>query len=319
MKHLLLLILATLICYAVAMPITDSNMSSALNQQEQQDMEEEDFVILEQELQQEQEEENDMLIQETFPVQVDRLAQIIATHLQFDHLDAVISSTDKEIATEFQHHIQINVQSNNDDANYDESELMSHNANQQYAIQQQLPTLDMMDLEILKSQIFAAIQAHTEGNLPLTWDKLADKLSRQAIESYLRSSLLQACGQPDQDTISSSCLQEHAVQLATDLDTYITDGLAHVFEALDQEALPDLLQHTAEDLKGILNYFNSAFLQDGHRKFVLQVVPWNSDPTDVHSFKSRLLEMAVHPLISDGAEESHSTAFFIEYAAMARV
>ncbi|KAL9548780.1 hypothetical protein MBANPS3_005523 [Mucor bainieri] len=310
MKYLLLLALATLICYAVAMPITDSNMSSALNQQqqleqqEQQDMEEEDFVILEQELQQEQEEEDDMLIQETFP---------------FDHLDAVISSTDKEIATEFQHHIQINVESNNDDANYDESELMSHNANQQYAIQQQLPTLDMMDLEILKSQIFAAIQAHTEGNLPLTWDKLAEKLSRQAIESYLRSSLLQACGQPDQDTISSSCLQEHAVELATDLDAYITDGLAHVFEALDQEALPDLLQHTAEDLKGILNYFNSAFLQDGHRKFVLQVVPWNSDPTDVHNFKSRLLEMAVHPLISDGTEESHSTAFFIEYAAMARV
>lgn len=319
MKYLLLLILATLICYAIALPITESNMSSSLNQQQKQDIEEEEFVILEQELQQEQEEENDMLIQETFPVQVDRLAQIIATHLQFDHLDAVISSTDKEIATEFQHHIQINVQSNNDDANYDESELMSHNANHQYAIQQQLPTLDMMDLEILKSQIFAAIQAHTEGNLPLTWDKLAEKLSRQAIESYLRSSLLQACGQPDQDTISSSCLQEHAVELATDLDKYITDGLAHVFEALDQEALPDLLQHTAEDLKGILNYFNSAFLQDGHRKFVLEVVPWNSDPTDVHSFKSRLLEMAVHPLINDGTEESHSTAFFIEYAAMARV
>ncbi|CAO3625932.1 unnamed protein product [Mucor fragilis] len=316
MKYLLLLILTALICYAAALPITDSNMSSALDQQ---DMEEEDFVILEQELQQEQEEEDDMLIQERFPVQVDRLAQIIATHLQFDHLDAVISSTDKEIATEFQHHIQINVQSNNDDANYDESELMSHHANQQYAIQQQLPTLDMMDLEILKAQIFAAIQAHTEGNLPLTWDKLAEKLSRQTIESYLRSLLLQACGQPDQDTISSSCLQEHAVELATDLDTYITDGLAHVFEALDQEALPDLLQHTAKDLKGILNYFNSAFLQDGHRKFVLQVVPWNSDPTDVHSFKSRLLEMAVHPLINDGTEESHSTAFFIEYAAMARV
>ncbi|CEP07292.1 hypothetical protein [Parasitella parasitica] len=295
------------------MPITDSNTSFLSNQQEQT-KQDETYVISK-----DHEYEDDMSTQEIFPVQVDRLAQIIATHLQFDHLDAVISSTDKEIATEFQHHIQINVESNNDDANNDESELMSHNANQQYAIQQQLPTLDMMDLEILKSQIFAAIQAHTEGNLPLTWDKLAEGLSRQSIESYLRNALLQACGQPDQDTISSSCLQQHAIKLATDLDKYITDGLAHVFHLLDQEALPDLLQHTAKDLKGILNYFNSAFLRDGHRKFVLQVVPWNSDPTDVHSFQSRLLEMAVHPLINDGTEESHSTAFFIEYAAMARV
>lgn len=257
--------------------------------------------------------------QETFPVQVDRLAQIIATHLQFDHLDAVISNTDKEIATEFQHHIQINVQTNNDNNNDQESELESHNTNQQYPIQRQLPTLDMMDLEILTSQIFAAIQAHTEGNLPLTWDKLADKLSRQAIESYLRQLLVGVCA-PQEDVILSSCLQENAVHFATQLDAYITDSLAHVFEALDQEALPDLLQHTAEDLKGILKYFNSAFLQTGNRKFVLEVVPWNSDPSDVHSFKSRLLNMAVHPsLVNDGTEDSHSTAFFIEYAAMARV
>ncbi|KAI8639313.1 hypothetical protein BD408DRAFT_421573 [Parasitella parasitica] len=312
MKYLLL-ILAVCVCYTVAMPITDSNISSLSNQQEQTQQDEDNVIS------KDQEEEDDMSTQEIFPVQVDRLAQIIATHLQFDHLDAVISSTDKEIATEFQHHIQINVEPNNDDANTDESELVSHNANRQYAIHQQLPTLDMMDLEILKSQIFAAIQAHTEGNLPLTWDKLAEGLSRQSIESYLRRALLQACGQPDQDTISSLCLEQHAIELATNLDKHITDRLAHVFQLLDQEALPDLLQHTAKDLKGILNYFNSAFLQDGHRKFVLQVVPWNSDPTDIHSFKSRLLEMAVHPLISDGAEESHSTAFFIEYAAMARV
>jgi hypothetical protein len=253
-----------------------------------------------------------VVIEEVFPVQVDRLAQIIATHLQFDHLDAVISSTDKEIATEFQHHIQINVQTND----YEESEIESH---EQYPIHQQLPTLDMMDLEILKSQIFAAIQAHTEGNLPLTWDKLADKLSRQAIESYLRQLLVGVCA-PEQDIILSSCLQENAIHFATQLDTYITDSLAHVFEALDQEALPDLLQHTAEDLKGILKYFNSAFLQTGNRKFVLEVIPWNSDPSDVHNFKSRLLDMAVHPsLVNDGTEDSHSTAFFIEYAAMARV
>ncbi|KAG2236138.1 hypothetical protein INT48_003757 [Thamnidium elegans] len=252
--------------------------------------------------------------QEIFPVQVDRLAQLIATHLQFDHLDAVISRTDKEIATEFQHHIQINVQA----SDFDE-ELVSHNANQ-YTIQQ-VPTLDMMDLEILKSQISAAIQAHTEGNLPLTWDKLADKLSRQAIESYLRTSLLETCGgqHKEEDIILSSCLNQHSNQLANQLDTYLTNSLEYVFEALDQHALPDLLQHTAQDLKGILKYFNSAFLQNGNRKFILDVVPWNSDPNDIHNFKSRLLELAVHPPLIIDNEDVHSVAFFVEYAAMARI
>lgn len=251
---------------------------------------------------------------EVFPVQVDRLAQLIATHLQFDHLDAVISRTDKEIATEFQHHIQLNVEPNEFD-----DEVMSHNANQ-YTIQQQLPTLDMMDLEILKSQIFAAIQAHTEGNLPLTWDKLADKLSRQSIESYLRTSLINACGDShkEEDMILSTCLHDHAIQLASDLDNYLTSSLEHVFEVLDEQALPDLLQHTAQDLKGIIKYFNAAFLQSSNRKFILDVVPWNSDPSDVHSFKSRLLNLAVHPALIDN-EDVHSTAFFVQYADMARV
>lgn len=262
--------------------------------------------------------EEEMLVQhdildEVFPVQVDTLAQLIATHLQFDHLDAVISRTDKEIATEFQHHIQISVEGNEFD------ELVSHNA-KQHAIHHQLPTLDMMDLEILKSQIFAAIQAHTEGNLPLTWDKLADGLGRQAIESYIRTSLLRTCGGQHEveDIILSSCLNENAIQLATNLDTYITSSLEDVFEALDQHALPDLLQHTAQDLKGILKYFNSAFLQNGNRKFILEVVPWNSDPTDIHNFKSRLLNLAVHPSLIDN-EDIHSVAFFVEYAAMARL
>lgn len=266
----LLLILANLIALSTSLPITEEVLQPVKNES--------------------------MIESDDFLVQIDRLAQVIATHLQFDHLDAVISSADKEIASEFQHHIQISVESDRH--------------------QQELPTLDMMDLEILKAQIFAAIQAHTEGNLPLTWDKLADQLSRQAIESYLRQSLMQYCGQEGQDTILSSCLSQHVVELANELDQYILDSLTQVFEMLDQKALPDLLQHTARDLKGILSYFNSVFLQDGTRKFVLQVIPWNSDSTDIHSFKSRLLDMAVHPSYG---ETSHSVAFFIDYAPMARI
>jgi hypothetical protein len=304
MKYLTLTALFTLISCIIALPITTSKETSTSITSSSITASQNDILLEEEEVIEE--------ITEVFPVQVDRLAQLIATHLQFDHLDAVISRTDKEIATEFQHHIQINVEASN------EFDDMSHNTNQ-YTIQQQLPTLDMMDLEILKSQIFAAIQAHTEGNLPLTWDKLADKLSRQSIESYLRTSLINTCGgqHEEEDIILSSCLQEHAVELANDLDNYLTISLEYVFEALDQHALPDLLQHTAQDLKGILKYFTSAFLQ-GDRKFILEVVPWNSDPTDVHNFKSRLLDLAVHPTLVDNGD-IHSTAFFVEYANMARV
>lgn len=312
MNYLVIITLITLLSCIVALPVTSD---FSINNRPTSSATTSTIIAAAVE-----EEENDIFetteeeeIIESFPVQIDRLAQLIATHLQFDHLDAVISRTDKEIAIEFQHHIQINVQPK-------EEYLMSHQTTHQYTIQQQLPTLDMMDLEILKSQIFAAIQAHTEGNLPLTWDKLADKLSRQAIESHLRTLLLNTCGgqHEQEDLILSTCLKENAIQLATELDTYITTSLENVFEQLDEEALPDLLQHTAQDLKGILNYFNSAFLQDGNKRFILEVVPWNSDPSDVHSFKSRLLDIAVHPSLMDNGD-IHSTAFFVEYAEMARV
>ncbi|KAG1442130.1 hypothetical protein G6F56_011195 [Rhizopus delemar] len=234
-------------------------------------------------------------------VQVDRLVQLVSTHIQFDHLDAVISNTDKEIAIQFQHHIKINIQPTEDNT---------------FAIQKQLPTLDTMDLEILKSQISAAIQAHTEGSLPLTWDRIADKLSRQAIESYLRQLLLETCSS-DNDIISSQCLIQHATTLANHLDHYIATHLTDAFQALDQHALPDLLKHTAEDLKGILKYFNSAFLSTENRQFVLEIIPWNHDSSN-HDFISRLLDSALHPT-NDLLEKTHSTSFFIEFADMARV
>ncbi|KAI7898504.1 uncharacterized protein BX663DRAFT_524999 [Cokeromyces recurvatus] len=324
MKYLLYTILFVLsLSYTLALPLSESKTSTIELLEDEAIIDSSTLEEIEAHLTETIEEYNLIEDEDNFPVQIDRLAQIISTHLQFDHLDAVISSADKEIATEFQHHIQINVQSNYDymttnAEEEEESKFLSHNANQ-YTFQQQLPTLDMMDLEILKSQIFAAIQAHTEGNLPLTWDKFADKLSRQAIESYIQQLLTTVCGKSINDNIvSSSCLHEYAAQLALDLDNYVTDSLAHVFEVLDREALPDLLRHTAEDLRGILTYFNSAFLQNSNRKFVLQVVPWNSDTDNIHGFKSKLLKLAIHP-IHDGTEKSHLTAFFIEYAQMARI
>lgn len=242
--------------------------------------------------------------EEEYKVQVDRLAQLIATHIQFDHLDTVIFNTDSFIATEFQHHLEINVLVNND--------------NQQQQQPFTAATLDMMDLEILKSQIFAAIHAHTEGSLPLVWD--IDKLSKQAIESFIRQMLISTCGNSTTtaDTITSSCLKDNAISLSDQLDAYIQQSLNYVFDLLDKETLPNLLKHTAADLKGILHYFNSVFLQDSNRSFVLEVIPWKSDdPNDIHNFKSKLLELSVRS--NDKLEKLHSSAFFIEYASMAKV
>ncbi|KAG1150705.1 hypothetical protein G6F37_004177 [Rhizopus arrhizus] len=278
---IILYILLLLISTTIALPVGTSTSIAA---------EEEDLSLSE--------------IEESFGVQVDRIAQLIATHIQFDHLDAVISNIDKEIATQFRHHIQINVQPT----------TLTKESNQ-FTLQKQLPTLDVMDLEILKSQMSAAIQAHTEGNLPITWDKFADKLSRQAIETYIRQLIIETCPSDD-DLISSQCLTDNAVNLAKKLDDYIFTNLADAFEALDQHALPDLLQHTAEDLKGILNYFNLAFLSSENRQFVLEVIPWNDDN---HDFKSKLLDIALHPSNDMLEDKTHSTSFFIEFAAMARV
>jgi hypothetical protein len=240
--------------------------------------------------------------QDIYYVQPERLAQVIATHIQFDHLDAVVSNTDKLIAGEFQHHIKINIQQNHGD---EASKLMSHSVNQHAS--------EMMDLEILQSQISAAIQAHTEGNLPMAWDTFAEKLSRAAIESYILDSLSQHCGG---DLISTTCLDTHAATLATSLDEYIISSLKQVFDALDQHALPNLLQHTASDLKGILDYFNESLLNN--KKFTLDVLPWaTNDEAKVHRFKSKLLEIALPPQVDEA--DNHSTAFFKEYVAMARV
>ncbi|KAL0080638.1 hypothetical protein J3Q64DRAFT_1705409 [Phycomyces blakesleeanus] len=270
---------------------------------------------------------------DVYNVNVDQFAQLVSTHLQFDHLDSIVSATYKEIASQFQHHIEITTQST------DPSSLkpirtirLSSIENDQYAFQQPAASSgpDVMDLEILKAQMFGAIQAHTEGDLPVAWDRLADKLGRPALESFVRQLISSHCGtaninHPKRQSFSdlvvlSECLAQNSVLLSSRLDQYISDNLLDIFEALDSKVLPDMLSHTTRDLKDVLDYFNTAFLQDDDQELVLQVKPWvkgalnnSNQPT---SLTDRLMALNVYPT---NGEEDHPIVIFSHYASLAKV
>src|SRR6478735_6767801 len=95
-----------------------------------------------------------------YSIVVEHFAQLIATHWQFDHLEPIISNTYRTIAEQFQKHIQITTQK------------LDRDTTQQHLFRVKVSSDDRMDLDILHAQIFGAIQAHTEGNLPLAWDRL---------------------------------------------------------------------------------------------------------------------------------------------------
>ncbi|KAL0088274.1 hypothetical protein F4703DRAFT_1845267 [Phycomyces blakesleeanus] len=259
---------------------------------------------------------------EPFVVQIDQFTQLVSTHLHFDHLEPIISTTYREISGQLQHHIEITVHDTSLDTQpYDN--IRQHSF-------QQSQSLEGMDIEILQAQISGAIQAHTEGNLPLAWDKVADKLSRPALEAYLVQLISTRCGinagfPVQADQADSGCLMEKAVSLSSSIDDYIANNLSETFLTLDQTVLPDLLEHTARDLKQVLDYFNAVFLRHDERQLSLRVIPWNEHTNhaniadtaniDIQTFSSKLLQLASRSLSSD----DHPIEFFFNYANLARV
>ncbi|KAI7863158.1 hypothetical protein BDF14DRAFT_1846172 [Spinellus fusiger] len=256
------------------------------------------------------------LVQQDIPfnVNVDRFSQLISTHLQFDHLDSIMSGTYKEIAVQFQHHIHITIQ----DADLSK-EPQPISLTTQHTFQ--APSgIDAMDLGVLKAQIFGAIQAHTEGNLPLAWDQLADKLGRPALESFSKQLVLSHCDTEEvqgSDQVPSECLSENAILLSSKLDQYINEHLVHIFRILDSDVLPAMLKHTSKDLRDVLDYFNAAFLQDDQQKLVLQVKPWtkHNDKNGNAALTDRLMALANHSTSND---DNHPMDFFSHYATLAK-
>ncbi|KAI9264839.1 hypothetical protein BY458DRAFT_513755 [Sporodiniella umbellata] len=189
-----------------------------------------------------------------FEVDMDGLAQAMTSHFQFDHLETFKQEASQAMARQLTSHLQIVIEPGVVDP------------------------LERMDLEILRSQMSAAIQAHMEGRLP--WE---DAQSRQAIRAHART-LLQTLCPTTAPTIHTRCLMTHATPLALGLANYTTQHLQHLSDRLQHVALPALLHQATQDLHPVLTHFNSLFLSP---PFVLRVLPWTPQtltvkPLDVH-------------------------------------
>ncbi|KAI8341928.1 hypothetical protein BC941DRAFT_414897, partial [Chlamydoabsidia padenii] len=171
---------------------------------------------------------------------------------------------------------------------------------------------DTMDLDILMAQIFGAVQSHTQGKLPLEWDKLGDQLGKPALEAYLRKIVLDQCPSTTENhgIISAQCLVEHSDQLSGQLDRYLGTHLLHIFETMDRHVLPDLLATTSENLKGVLDYFNSVFFHQDDHALLLQVRPWQG------SIKDTYINTIMPSLNKNNDLSSH---FFTRYTCLAKV
>ncbi|KAI8088945.1 uncharacterized protein BX664DRAFT_263698 [Halteromyces radiatus] len=224
-----------------------------------------------------------------YDVHLDQLIQHITTHWKFDHLDSIQSQSYKHIASQVQQHVRITINQRNQQININPS----------------------MDVDILMAQIFGAIQSDTQGKLPLEWDRFGDQLGKPALETYLRTIVLQQCGSTmNNENVSAQCLMENSEQLSAQLDRYIGTHLEHIFEAMDQQVLPNLLTTTTENLKGVLAYFNSVFLNKDDQELLLQVMPWQG------SIKNTYVDSILPSLNDDNDRSSH---FFTRYACLARV
>ncbi|ORZ13044.1 hypothetical protein BCR42DRAFT_303653, partial [Absidia repens] len=247
-----------------------------------------------------------------YDVHVDQLIQHITTHWKFDHLDSIQAQSYKHIATQVQQHVRITVKSASDTTWGQQQVILNPSS------------VDMMDVDILMAQIFGAIQSHTQGKLPLEWDRLGDQLGKPALESYLRKIVLSHCGPPistagDDNSntknddpmmiISAQCLVENSNQLSAQLDRYIGTHLLHIFDIMDRHVLPDLLTATSENLRGVLDYFNSVFLNKDDQELLLEVLPWQG------SIKNTYMKSILPSLNKDTGHSSH---FFTRYTCLAR-
>lgn len=294
--------------------ISSSIISSTFKEQPQQQLQLEE----EEELIEEEEEQVDYtpIIEDTieaddgsscpvteYSIPVERFAQLVSTHWQFDHLDSIRSGAYKVISKQFQEHIQIHIEPI--------SEQPSRRSQQRSFSNALSNTWDMMmDLEILHAQIFGALQAHTEGSLHIAWDRLSDKLGQPAFEQFIRTVALQHCSLDlQQGSLSSTCLRDKATTISKELDDYINFNLNGVFLALEKEILPNLLSNTSQDLKGVLDYFNRLFLLKDNQHLILQVSPWSEEDSD--------LQQQLQPLLYTSVDE-HLQDFFENYSCFSR-
>lgn len=247
--------------------------------------------------------------QSEYGIPVERFAQLVSTHWQFDHLESIKSGTYKIISEQFQEHIQISIEPTKESPSLP---LINNQRQKSFNIISGTSWDMMMDLEILHAQIFGAIQAHTEGSLHIAWDRLSDKLGQPAFGQFIRNIALNYCTlDKEQGLLSSTCLKEKASTLSLELDEYINLNLNAVFTALENDILPNLLSNTSKDLSDVLAYFNRLFLLKDNQHLYLQVAPWSTEQSDL---KLKLLPLLNKSVLND----DHLTDFFENYACLSR-
>jgi hypothetical protein len=285
------------------------NTAILLQQEEETKQENVDTSSIVEETQPPPEEEETCPTNSEYGIPVERFAQLVSTHWQFDHLDSIKSNTYKIISQEFQEHIQISIDKKG------EEEVVQQQQQQQqqqktFSAKRKTNSMDMnmMDLEILHAQIFGAIQAHTEGSLHIAWDKLSDKLGQPAFEQFIKSVVLKHCTLEEEESlISSTCLKTKATEISLELDEYINLNLNNIFIALEKDILPNLLSTISKDLQDVLAYFNRLFLLQDNQHLYLQVKSYKSD-----------LSAKLAALLEEMEVDVHLTDFFENYACLSR-
>lgn len=211
----------------------------------------------------------------SFNVQIDRFAQLVSTHWEFDHLETIKSTSYVHIANNMKNHINIVVHSSS--------------STQQHMFLATPPTLE---LDLLKAQIFGAIQAHAESSLPTAWDQLGDHLGQPAFEAHVKQLIFQQCsgGDTSEDTtVSYDCLSKHSSQISSQIHRYVAQHLKHEFDAVTAEFLPELLRQTVEGLHQVLSYFTEKYLSEQDLVLSLQVAPWQHESQV--EMRSQLLDL----------------------------
>ncbi|KAG0166090.1 hypothetical protein DFQ28_008071 [Apophysomyces sp. BC1034] len=185
-----------------------------------------------------------------FDVDTVRFAQLLSTHLLFDHLETAFTLLSKKISLHFQEAIQVNVRS-----------LESVESGS-----------SSVDVEILKGQLKGAVGSYIEDKLPAMWNEHASALDKSSLQGFIEYTVHRVCpaGDPleeDEDeplydmidkpaTVSSSCLETNSPAFFASLKRYIGRHIRHTLSDMMYDDLPVLFDTTRNQVYGILAHFN---------------------------------------------------------------
>ncbi|KAI9250585.1 hypothetical protein BDA99DRAFT_522896 [Phascolomyces articulosus] len=227
---------------------------------------------------------------DTFPVDVSRYAQLLSTHLLFDHLENAFYMLSKKISLQFRDSIHVNV-------NFAPH---SHGLRQQTDFSL---SSSPIDVQILKGQLKGAVGSFIEDKFPAVWSRHAVALDRASLQSYIELVVHKLCAYEehhssnDNDettaTVSNVCLETHARQFLSSIDRYLGNHVKRTMADIVSFELPVLFDTTRAQVQDIVKHFNQHVLseEEDHLELVLE-----ADHTEwwVPSEINEVLETVVH-------------------------